>query len=143
MKRLLFVPFTAALAAAGSMLAVSPASAAPSVATCRPGVTVASSASISPRVVHAGRTLSVNLSVDNCTLRTQTGVARMLTTLPTSCGTAVGAGSVHFVLIPHSGFGSGGGGQAPTCPGRFVDTWLVTVKGKIVSRASASYVVIK
>jgi hypothetical protein len=143
-KRLLFVPITAALVAAGSMLGVSPASAAPSAASCRPGVPVAFSASISPRIVHAGRPMTASYTINNCTTRTQTVVVRMFTTLPKSCGIGPGGPGVdHLVLIPNSGAGSGIGGHAPDCLGRFVDTWRVTRQGKLIAWASAAYTVIK
>lgn len=143
MKRLVLCSFTAALATVGSILGVSPANAAPAATTCRPGVIIASSASVSPRIVHAGQMMTVDQTVQNCTARTQTVVVRMFTTLPKSCGTAVGAGVGHYVMWPYSGVGSASGGQAPTCLGRYVDVWQTSIHGKVVSRASASYTVIK
>lgn len=144
MKRVLLVPFTAALVAAGSMLGVSPVDAAPAAATCRPGVPVSFSASVSPRIVHAGRPMTASYVMNNCTTKTQTVVVRMFTTLPKSCGIGPGGPGVdHIVLIPNSGVGSGIGGHAPNCLGRFVDTWLVTSHGKVIAGASAAYTVIK
>jgi hypothetical protein len=142
MRRLLFVPVVAALAAAGSMLAVSPANAAPAAATCKPGVIIASSLSVSPRVVHAGQPMTLSQSINNCTAKRQSVTVRISTTSPKACG---GSGSMSFALVlkPHFQNAMSSGAQAPSCLGRYSQGWVISQRGKVLSRASASYTVIK
>jgi hypothetical protein len=143
MRRLLLVSFTAAVAAAGSMLGVSPANAAPAAATCKPGVIIAASTIASPRVVHAGQVMTFTDSYFNCTAKPQPIMIRVFSSQPSLCGPSYNTLFGPIVMKPHEQDVLSGDQSAPACLGRYGGRAVITLHGKVVVRTGYSYTVIK
>lgn len=130
------------LGAAGSVLAVTPASAATSAATCRPGKLMAVSMKITPTQVHAGGHMTLTSSVTNCSSSTLTVRALLRIVPPKSCG-PVFKSSHADTLRPHFHLASASRVLVPSCVGRWSYALGFALHGKTLTESVASFTVVK
>lgn len=139
---LVTVPVAAAAVLVANPLA---ASAAPRLlaAKCPTGRTATSSLSVSPSTVRPKQATHVVASITNCTASPLAIVVTAHLIPPTTCGKPKQQVIGRLTLGAHATRTAKQSSRAPACLGKYVLSWSVTAKGKVVTTSQVTLTVQK